>query len=99
MKHLAAPLFVLVATLLFAAPALAEKADRNKPMNVEADAMRHDDLRQTSVFTGRVVITKGTIVIRGARVEIRQDSEGNQFGTITAEPGGRGVLSAKARGR
>ena len=27
----------------------AEKADRTKPMNVEADALRYDDLRQTSV--------------------------------------------------
>ena len=36
----------------------AEKADRNKPMNIEADALRYDDLKQTSVFTGRVVLTK-----------------------------------------
>src|SRR5689334_24121206 len=72
-----------------AAPGLlhAEKADRDKPMNIEADALRYDDLRQTSVFTGRVVGTKGTIVIRGARVEVRQDPEGYQFGTVVAEPG------------
>ena len=38
-------------------------------MNIEADALRYDDLKQTSVFTGKVVVTKGTIVIRGARVE------------------------------
>jgi lipopolysaccharide export system protein LptA len=70
-----------------AAPALAEKADRNKPMNVEADALRYDDLQQTSVFTGKVVVTKGTIVIRGARMTVKQDPEGYQFGTVTAEPG------------
>lgn len=65
----------------------AERADRNKPMNVEADALRYDDLKQTSVFTGRVVLTKGTILIRGTRVEVRQDADGNQFGVVTAEPG------------
>lgn len=65
----------------------AEKADRNKPMNIEADALRHEDQKQTSVFTGRVVVTKGSIVIRGARVEVRQDTEGNQYGLVTAEPG------------
>ena len=69
--------------------ALAEKADRNKPMNIEADALRHDDLKQTSVFTGRVVMTKGTIVLRGARLEVRQDAEGYQFGTVNAESGQR----------
>jgi lipopolysaccharide export system protein LptA len=65
----------------------AEKADRAKPMNVEADALRYDDLNQTSVFTGRVVITKGTIIIRGAKVTVKQDPEGYQFGVVTAEPG------------
>lgn len=68
-------------------PAGAEKADRAKPMNVEADALRYDDLNQTSVFTGRVVITKGTIIIRGAKVTVKQDAEGYQFGVVTAEPG------------
>ena len=70
-------------------PAQAEKADRNKPMNIEADALRHDDLQQLSVFTGRVVMTKGTIVLRGARLEVRQDADGYQTGVVTAEPGKR----------
>ena len=67
----------------------AEKADRNKPMNIEADALRHDDLQQTSVFTGKVVMTKGTIVLRGARLEVRQDADGYQTGVVTAEAGKR----------
>jgi lipopolysaccharide export system protein LptA len=89
MKHpLSTRLLVLALALVLApAVAMAEKADRDKPMNIEADALRYDDLRQTSVFTGRVVGTKGTIVIRGARVEVRQDPEGYQFGTVVAEPG------------
>ena len=77
----------LVAGLLFATAASAEKADRNLPLNAEADALRYDDARQTSVFTGNVVITKGTIIIRGARVEVRQDAQGNQFGTVNGSPG------------
>ncbi len=64
------PLLLLIAALtLGGGLAHAEKADRNKPMNIEADALRYDDLRQTSVFTGKVVVTKGTIIIRGARVD------------------------------
>lgn len=72
---------------LFSGAAQAEKADRDKPMNVEADALRYDDLKQTSVFTGRVVLTKGTILIRGAKLDVRQDAQGYQFGIVTAEPG------------
>ncbi|RYF73871.1 MAG: lipopolysaccharide transport periplasmic protein LptA, partial [Comamonadaceae bacterium] len=59
--------------------ARAEKADRAKPMNIEADSMRYDDLKQTSVFTGKVVATKGTILVRGARIDVRQDAEGFQY--------------------
>ncbi|WP_382327613.1 lipopolysaccharide transport periplasmic protein LptA [Hydrogenophaga sp. UC242_50] len=77
----------LSAALWCAGPAQAEKADRNLPLNAEADALRHDDARQTSVFTGNVVITKGTIIIRGDQVEVRQDAQGNQFGIVHGKPG------------
>lgn len=70
-------------------PALAENADRNKPMNIEADALRHDELKQASVFTGRVVMTKGSIVLRGSRLEVRQDADGYQSGVVTGEAGQR----------
>lgn len=87
MKTPLACLSFALALALGAAPAAAERADREKPMNVEADALRYDDLNQTSVFTGRVVMTKGTILIRGAKVTVKQDPEGYQFGVVTAEPG------------
>lgn len=91
--------WLLVSILTLAAPwAMAEKADRNKPMNVEADALRYDDLKQLSVFTGNVVLTKGTILIRGAKVEVRQDPEGYQFGLVTAEPGKRAFFRQKREG-
>ena len=67
----------------------AEKADRNKPMNIDADALRHDDLQQLTVFTGNVVMTKGSIVLRGARLEVKQDADGYQTGVVTAAPGKR----------
>jgi lipopolysaccharide export system protein LptA len=87
-----------LALMLPAGVATAEKADQNKPMNVEADALRYDDLKQTSVFTGRVVLTKGTIVIRGARVDVRQDPEGYQYGVVTAEPGKLAFYRQKREG-
>jgi lipopolysaccharide export system protein LptA len=67
-------------------PAWAERADRLQPMNVEADSLRVDDVRQTSVFTGNVVVSKGSIRIRGQQIEVRQDAQGNQFGTVLAGP-------------
>ena len=78
---------VAVTVVLTISPAAAEKADRDKPMNAEADSLRYDDLKQSSVFTGNVVITKGTTIIRGDRVDVRQDAEGYQQATVVAAPG------------
>ena len=87
MKTTLSTLLLALSFLLITGPALAEKADSSKPMNVEADALRYDDLHQTSVFTGNVVVTKGTITIRGARVDVRQDPDGYQYAKVTAAPG------------
>ncbi len=76
-------LLVLAAGVRAQAPqAVPAVPDRDQPMHAEADELRYDDVRKTNVFTGNVVITKGSIVIRGHRVEVRQDAAGNQFGLI-----------------
>lgn len=87
MKSPLSHLLLIAALALSGGIACAEKADRNKPMNVESDALRYDDLKQTSIFTGRVILTKGTILIRGTKIDVRQDADGYQFGVVTAEPG------------
>ena len=78
---------VAVAATLVMLPAAAENADRDKPMNAEADSLRYDDLKQISVFIGNVVITKGTTIIRGDRVDVQQDPEGYQRATVVVAPG------------
>jgi lipopolysaccharide export system protein LptA len=60
-----------------ASPAWAEKADRSKPMVVEADRDGVLDLqRQVLVYTGNVVISQGTMILRAERVEMRTTAEG-----------------------
>ena len=63
--------------LALAAAAQAEKADRTKPLNVAADRQgTFDLLKQVVVFSGNVIITKGTIVIKADRVEVREAPDG-----------------------
>jgi lipopolysaccharide export system protein LptA len=89
----------MVLLVAFAPTAVwAEKADRDKPMNIEADNLVHDELKQISVFTGRAVLTKGTMILRGSRIEIRQDPDGYQFGTILPEPNKRAFFRQKREG-
>lgn len=68
------------------APAHAEKADRNKPIIIDADTLRYDDVKQVGVYAGNVVLTKGSIVIRAARIDVRQDPDGSQSSIITGTP-------------
>ena len=69
--------------LLTAGTALAERADRFKPTQVEADRMDYDDIKQVNVFTGSVVLSRGTMLIKGDRMVVSQDPEGYQYGTTT----------------
>ena len=72
--------------LVPAYPALAEKADKDKPTHIEASRMSSDDARRISIFEGGVVLTKGTILVRADRLVVRQDAEGFQFATATGKP-------------
>jgi lipopolysaccharide export system protein LptA len=61
---------------------LAEKADRYQPLNLAADRQGTLDMvKKTAVFTGNVVITKGSIVIEADRVEIRELPNGTRHAT------------------
>jgi lipopolysaccharide export system protein LptA len=74
--------FLLVLLLLLPAVVQAEKADRGKPLHVESDRVSVDDIKQLSVFDGNVVLTQGTMTLRGDRMEVRQDKEGFKQGTV-----------------
>lgn len=79
----------LVLALLALAPsARAEKADRSKPMEVLADKSGTADLQnQVSRFSGNVVITQGTMVIKADRMEVRLTPDGYHVGTAWGAPG------------
>jgi lipopolysaccharide export system protein LptA len=81
-----------------ATPAWAEKADREKPMLIEADAMRHDEGKLLTHFTGQVVALKGTMLLRGARMEVQQDKNGKQVAQIWAAPNERIFFRQKREG-
>jgi lipopolysaccharide export system protein LptA len=77
---------LLALALLAAFPAWSEKADRDKPTQIEANRMSADDTKRMNVFEGNVVLTKGTIAVRADRIVVRQDAEGFQHTTATGTP-------------
>jgi len=76
----------LCGTLLAFTFAHAEKADKDKPTQIDANRMTSDDARRISIFEGNVVLTKGTILIRADRITVRQDPEGFQISVATGTP-------------
>ena len=95
------PLALTLLTLaaLGASPGvLAEKADSGKPMFIEADALKHDESRKTTTFTGAVSVTKGTLVLRAAKMVVVQDAAGKQVAQLTAAPGERAFFRQKREG-
>ena len=76
----------VVLLLAIGAVAHAERTDRDKPVNIEADRMLADDQKQTAVFEGRVVLTQGTFVLRADKLTVRQDTQGFQTGVAVGTP-------------
>ncbi|NLC23680.1 MAG: lipopolysaccharide transport periplasmic protein LptA [Oxalobacter sp.] len=76
----------------------AERADRDKPTEIEADQMVADDVKQVTVFTGNVIMTQGSRVAKAAKVVLVQDPQGYQYTTLYAGPGGLASLREKRDG-
>jgi len=73
--------WLLALAFAWSHPASAERADREKPINLEADRVTIDDAKKVSVFEGNVVLTQGTLVIRADRMIVREDPQGFNHGT------------------
>ena len=79
-------------------PAHAELADRTKPMHIEADSLRYDDIGKITNATGRVIATKGTLLLRADAVEVRQDPQGHNFMVASANAGNQVFMRQKREG-
>ena len=66
--------------------AFAEAADRDKPIELEADTVTVNDAKKTSTYTGTVILTQGTLIIRADKLIVREDKEGFQHSTSTGNP-------------
>lgn len=64
----------------------AAKADREQPVNIEADHVIVDDRNKTHTFEGSVVLTQGSLEIRGDKLVVTQGADGFQTGVATGSP-------------
>ncbi|MBK1680223.1 lipopolysaccharide transport periplasmic protein LptA [Rhodocyclus tenuis] len=80
-------------------PALAERADREKPINLEADRISVDDIKKVQIYEGAVVLTQGTLQIRTDRLIVTQDADGFQRGKAIGGAKGLARFRQKREGK
>lgn len=90
---------LLICSLLVATAAHAERADREKPVNLDADKITADDARNLRIFEGNVHLTQGTLLIKADKLVVTQDANGYQTGVATGGPGGLSYFRQKREGR
>jgi len=86
MQTLKTRFYVVLYAALLASPAYAEKADRDKPVNLEADTVTLDDVRKVSVYQGNVILSQGTMMLRADHMQVTQNAEGLDKITATGRP-------------
>ncbi len=59
--------------------ALAEKADQDKPLILNADSVSINEVEQKYKLQGDILLIKGSIVVTGDKGDILVDPEGYQF--------------------
>lgn len=71
---------LLIPIAMFSLAAQAERADRSKPVGLEADRVSVDEKQKIQVFEGNVRLTQGTMTISTSKLVVHQDADGFQNG-------------------
>ena len=93
-KLLAAAIFLLVPLA-----ASAEKADALKPINIQYTGdISVDQVTQNYIAVGDVVITRGTMILKSDRAEVKEAPDGYRTFILTASPGKLATFRQKRDG-
>lgn len=91
-------LVTLSLCLLATQNVLAERADRDKPMQLEANRITIDDAKKIQILEGDVLVTKGTMTLKAERIVITEDQYGFQKGTAYSGKDGLARFRQKREG-
>lgn len=80
-------------------PAQAERADREKPIHLEADRMSIDDVKKVKILEGNAVLIQGTMELRTSRLVVTEDADGFQKASAIGGANGLAHFRQKREGR
>jgi lipopolysaccharide export system protein LptA len=78
--------------------AVAERADASKQAVVDYNSLHVDEVTQTSVLSGNVVVTKGTLLLHAEKALVKQTPEDDMLVTLTAGAGKPATFRQKRDG-
>jgi lipopolysaccharide export system protein LptA len=80
-------IFAVFALSLASLTAMAERADSLKQAKVDFDDAHIDEVTQTRIFTGNVVLTRGTLLIKADKAVLKESPEGFMTVVLTSVAG------------
>ncbi|HEX4856214.1 MAG TPA: lipopolysaccharide transport periplasmic protein LptA [Limnobacter sp.] len=80
--------FSILAACLIASghQAMALESDKRQPTTIDANQMTYSEKSNVNVFTGNVLLTRGSLVIRGDKLTLTERSDGSQFAVVEGKP-------------
>ena len=90
--------FLLALTAIPHSAAQAAQADTSHPTKIKATRMIYDDVEQVNTFIGNVRLTRGSLIMKGEKMVIRQDPAGNQHGVLYGKEGELAFFRQKREG-
>jgi len=84
--------------LLSCGLAHAERADREKPIQLEADKVTIDDIKRVQILEGNVHLIQGTLTIDADKIVVTEDQYGFQKGVAFSGPNGLARFRQKREG-
>lgn len=83
---------------LAAVTAHAEKADSLKQAVITFDSADVDQVTQTHILTGNVILTRGTLTLKSEKALLQESDEGYMSVTLTTVPGKMATFRQKKDG-
>lgn len=91
-------ILAVAALSLASLTASAERADSLKQAKIDFNNAHIDEVTQTRTFTGNVVLTRGTMIIKADKAVLTESPEGYMAVTLTAAPGQPATFRQKRDG-
>lgn len=86
------------AWLLVCGASFAERADSLKKINIEANSSAMNMVNKGGTAEGDVVLTRGTLIMKSAKLTLNEDPQGYTSVTLLAAPGALATFRQKRDG-